>query len=144
MVSFAFAEEDPITRLKDDTLKFFKPVTGSITSVEGDKVEMDIGRKNDMMPGMRLNILSEGEPFIHPVTGEKLGRVESMTGKVEIKDAQEQTASGVIVEGKAKAGDKVRISGTKVKVLFCQDKKIDWYLRTNFIETERYRKDRND
>jgi hypothetical protein len=132
MVSFAFAEEDPITRLKDDTLKFFKPVTGSITSVEGDKVEMDIGRKNDMMPGMRLNILSEGEPFIHPVTGEKLGRVESMTGKVEIKDAQEQTASGVIVEGKAKAGDKVRISGTKVKVLFCQDKKIDWYLADEY------------
>jgi hypothetical protein len=132
MVSFAFAEEDPITRLKDNTLKFFKPVTGSITSVEGDKVEMDIGRKNDMMPGMRLNILSEGEPFIHPVTGEKLGRVESMTGKVEIKDAQEQTASGVIVEGKAKAGDKVRISGTKVKVLFCQDKKIDWYLADEY------------
>jgi hypothetical protein len=128
---FAFAEEDPITRLKDNTLKFLA-VTGKITSVEGNKVEMDIGRKNDIMPGMRLNILSEGEPFIHPVTGEKLGRVESMTGKVEVKDVQEQTASGVIVEGKTKAGDKVRISGTKVKVLFCQDKKIDWYLADEY------------
>ncbi len=132
MVSFAFAEEDPITRLKDNTLKFFQPVTGKITGVEGDKVEMDIGRKNEIMPGMRLNILSEGEPFIHPVTGEKLGRVESMTGKVEVKDVQEQTATGVIVEGKGKASDKVRISGTKVKLLFCQDKKIDWYLADEY------------
>ncbi|RPI34001.1 MAG: hypothetical protein EHM54_10060, partial [Nitrospiraceae bacterium] len=132
MVSFAFAEEDPITRLKDSTLMFFKPVTGKITSVEGNKAEMDIGRKNEIMPGMRLNVLSEGEPFIHPVTGEMLGRVESMTGKVEVKDVREETSSGVIVEGNAKAGDKVRISGTKVKVLFCQDKKIDWYLADEY------------
>ena len=132
MVSFAFAEEDPITRLKDSTLMFFKPVTGKITSVEGNKAEMDIGRKNDIMPGMRLNVLSEGEPFIHPVTGEMLGRVESITGKVEVKDVREETAAGVIVEGNAKAGDKVRISGTKVKVLFCQDKKIDWYLADEY------------
>ena len=132
MVSFVFAEEDPITRLKDSTLKFFRPVTGKITSMEGNKAEMDIGRKNEIMPGMRLNVLSEKEPFIHPVTGEMLGRVESMTGKVEVKDVREETSTGVIVEGNAKAGDKVRISGTKVKVLFCQDKKIDWYLADEY------------
>ena len=128
MASFAIAEEDPITRLKDSTLKFFSPVTGKITSVEGNKIVMDIGLKNEIMPGMRLNILSEGEAFIHPVTREMLGRVESVTGKVEVKDVQPEMSFGVLVEGKAKTGDKVRISGTKVKILFCQDKKIDWYL----------------
>jgi hypothetical protein len=128
MASFAIAEEDPITRLKDGTLKFFSPITGKVTSVEGNKVVMDIGLKNEVMPGMRLNILSEGEAFIHPVTKEMLGRVESATGKVEIKDVQPETATGVLVEGKAKSGDRVRISGTKVKILFCQDKQIDWYL----------------
>ncbi|MFZ2197815.1 MAG: VCBS repeat-containing protein [Thermodesulfovibrionales bacterium] len=128
MVSFAFAEEDPITALKDSTLKFFKPVSGTITGVEGNKVVIDIGLKNEIMSGMRLNVLSEGEPFIHPVTREMLGRVESATGKVEVKDVQQEISSGLILEGKAKPGDKVRISATKVKVLFCQDKKIDWYL----------------
>ncbi|MDH4233048.1 MAG: VCBS repeat-containing protein, partial [Nitrospirota bacterium] len=132
LVSSAFAEEDPLTRLKDSTLEFFKPVTGKIIGVEGDKIEMDIGRKNEILPGMRLNILSEGEPFVHPVTGEMLGRVESMTGKVEVKDVREETSAGVLVEGNAKTGDKVRISGTKVKVLFCQDKKIDWYLADEY------------
>ena len=84
MASFAFAETDPITMLKDSTLKFFNPVNGKITSVEDKKIVMDIGLKNEILPGMRLNILSEGEPFIHPVTREMLGRVESVTGKVEI------------------------------------------------------------
>jgi hypothetical protein len=128
MASFAFAEADPITILKDNTLKFLNPVSGRITSVEGKKVVMDIGLKNEIMPGMRLNVLSEGEPFIHPVTREMLGRVESVTGKVEVKDVQSEISTGLLVAGNAKAGDKVRISGTKVKVLFCQDKKIDWYL----------------
>src|SRR5574340_1198540 len=105
MASFAFAEEDPINALKDGTLKFFKPVSGKITSVEGNRVVMDIGLKNEIMPGMRLNVLSEGEPFIHPVTREMLGRVESASGKVEIKDAQQEISSGLIVEGKAKAGE---------------------------------------
>jgi len=132
MASFAFAVEDPITALKESTLKFFKPVSGEITGVDGNKVVIDIGLKNEIMSGMRLNVLSEGEPFIHPVTREMLGRVESATGKVEIKDVQQETSSGLIVEGKAKAGDKVRISATKVKVLFCQDKKIDWYLADEY------------
>ena len=132
VASSAFAEEDPITALKDSTLKLFKPVSGKITGVEGNKVVMDIGLKNEIMSGMRLNVLSEGEPFIHPVTREMLGRVESVTGKMEVKDVQQEISTGLIVEGKAKAGDKVRISGTKVKVLFCQDKKMDWYLADEY------------
>jgi len=132
MASFAFAEEDPTTILKDNTLKLFKPVSGKITGIEGNKVVIDLGLKNEITPGMRLNILSEGEPFIHPVTREMLGRVESVTGKMEVKDVQQETSNGLVVEGKAKAGDKVRISGTKVKVLFCQDKKMDWYLADEY------------
>src|SRR4030043_523409 len=102
MASFAFAEEDPITALKDSTLKLFKPVSGKITSVEGNKVVIDIGLKNEIISGMRLNILSEGEPFIHPVTREMLGRVEAVTGKVEVKDVQQEVSNGLLVEGKAK------------------------------------------
>jgi len=132
MASFAFAKEDPITVLKDSTLKFFHPVTGKITGVEGNKVVMDIGLKNEIMSGMRLNILSEGGPFIHPVTKELLGRLEAITGKVEIKDAQSETSTALIIKGNAKAGDKVRISGAKVKMMFCQDKKIDWYLADEY------------
>ena len=132
MASFAFAEDDPFTRLKDNTLKFFHPVTGKITGVDGKKIVMDIGLKNEIMTGMRLNVLSEGEPFIHPVTREIIGKVESVTGKVEVKELQPETSTGLLVEGKAKVGDRVRISGTKVKMLFCQDKKTDWYLADDY------------
>src|SRR4030042_3632269 len=101
MASFAFAEEDPTTTLRDSTLRFFKPVSGKITGVEGNKVVIDIGLKNEIISGMRLNILSEGEPFIHPVTREMLGKVEAVTGKVEVKDVQQEVSNGLLVEGKA-------------------------------------------
>lgn len=128
IASFAFAEEDPITALKDDTLKFFQPVTGRITGVDDKKITMDVGLKNGIMPGMRLNILSEGEPFIHPVTKEVLGKVELLSGKVEVKNVREENSDGLVINGNAKAGDQVRISGGKVKLMFCQDKNIDWHL----------------
>ena len=40
-----------------------------------------------------------------------------------------------MVEGEVKEGDKVRISETKIKLFFCQDKDIDWS-----IADEYYRK----
>lgn len=132
LVASAFAEDDPMVRLRDHTLKFFRPVTGKITALEDKKAAMDIGLKNDIISGMRLHVLSEGEPFIHPVTREVIGKIESVTGKVEVKEVQQDTSVGLLIEGNAKAGDRVRMSGSKVKVLFCQDKKIDWYLADDY------------
>jgi hypothetical protein len=124
----AFAENDPMTRLKDETLKYFQPATGRITEVDGAKIIMDIGLNSGIRAGMRLNILSQGEPFIHPVTKEVLGKVELLSGKVELKDVVQEKSEGILITGNAKTGDEVRISGTKVKLMFAQDKNIDWYL----------------
>ncbi len=122
------AGEDPVTKLKDDTMAYFKPQTGKIARLEGDKVFISIGEKEGLKPGMRLRVLREGTPFVHPVTGELLGSVESTVGKVEIKDVQAESSSGSIVDGDAKEGDRVRLSETKVRIFFCQTKSIDWYL----------------
>jgi hypothetical protein len=128
IASVAFSEEDPMTRLKDETLKFFQPVSGRITRVDDNKILMDIGLENGIKPGMRLNILSEGEPFIHPVTKEVLGKVELLSGKAEVKEVREENSVGALVNGNAKTGDQVRISAAKIKLMFCQDRNIDWYL----------------
>jgi hypothetical protein len=126
--SFSMAADDPLEKLKDQTLQFFKPVSGKITRVEGITITFETDSKESLRPGMRLNILREGEPFRHPVTREILGRVESHAGKAEVRDIQGSLATGAVVEGTAKEGDRVRISETKVKMAFIQEKKIDWYL----------------
>lgn len=132
MISAAAGDNNLLDTFRDSTLSYFRPLTGNIIRVEGKSVTMTFGEKDAVKPGMRLKVLREGAPFVHPVTKELLGKVESMIGKVEIREVQAESATGVIVEGEAKEGDKVRVSDTKVKMFFCQAKNIDWYLADEY------------
>lgn len=126
------AEQDPVTKLKDNIMTYFKPQSGKVVRLEGGKVFISVGEKEGLKPGMRLRVLREGAPFVHPVTKELLGNMEATVGKIEIKDVQTESSSGIMVEGQAKEGDHVRLSETKVRLFFCQDKSIDWYLADDF------------
>jgi hypothetical protein len=128
MAAAAYAENDPLVKLADDTVSYFKPVTGTITHAEGKTVTLSIGEKGLLKTGMRLKVMRQGAPFIHPVTKEMLGRIESTVGRVEVKGVEAGAATAVVVEGDAKEGDKVRISDTTVRLFFYQDKGVDWYL----------------
>ncbi len=129
MVSAAWGADDPMVRLKDHTLSYFTPLSGSITRVDGKQVAITPSSDKDVMKqGMRIKVLRDGAPFIHPVTKEVLGKVETTVGKVEVREVSGGKAAGTIVEGEAREGDKVRIPATKVRMLFVQDKSIDWYL----------------
>ncbi|MBI5635160.1 MAG: VCBS repeat-containing protein [Nitrospirae bacterium] len=131
MSSLVFGADDPLMRLTNETLQFFKPVSGKIIGVEGATITAEMNVKDGLSAGMRLNILREGEPFRHPVTREILGRVESKAGKAEIRTVQGDQVTGTIIDGTAHAGDKLRLSETKVKMVFVQDKTVDWYLGDN-------------
>ncbi|MDP2156661.1 MAG: VCBS repeat-containing protein [Nitrospirota bacterium] len=128
MSSLVFGADDPMIRLTNETLQFFKPASGKILSVEGNTITAEMNTKDGLRTGMRLNILKEGEPFRHPVTNEILGRMESQAGKAEVRTIQGDQIAGTVVEGTARVGDKLRLSETKVKMVFIQDKTVDWYL----------------
>ncbi len=130
--SAAWGEAGPLAKLGDATLSYFMPVTGTVTKVEGKDVFMTFGEKGSLRPGMRLKVLREGESFVHPVTKEALGKVESIVGKVELKQIAADPVIGSAVEGSIKEGDKVLISDVKVRVFFCQDKGMDWYLADEY------------
>lgn len=128
MASFSAAADDPLGKLTDETLQFFKPVSGKIIRVESGMITFEVGPSDTLRPGMRLNILSEGEPFRHPVTREILGNIETQSGRAEVREVKGNLIDAAIVEGSAKVGDNVRISATRVKMVFVQEKRIDWYL----------------
>jgi hypothetical protein len=131
----AYADDNPLNRMKDETISYFKPMTGEITILEDKKVVINLGTKDSVKIGMRFNILREEAPFRHPVTKKLLGKLESSVGRLEIKEAGLDSSIGAIIEGEAKEGDKVRISGVKVNMLFCQSKDIDWYLADSYYRT---------
>lgn len=128
LVSFAAAADDPLKVLSESTISYFTPLTGKVTAVDGKNITASTTEKGPVRPGMRLNVLREGAPFIHPVSKEVLGNIEARVGRIEVLSADPQSFSGLVIEGEAKQGDKVRLSDTKTRVLFCQDKSVDWYL----------------
>src|SRR4030065_2988534 len=102
----AYADDNPLDRMRDETISYFKPMTGKITMVEDKKVVVNIGAKDSVKTGMRFNILREEAPFKHPVTKETLGKLESSVGSLEIKEAGPDSSVGAIMRGDAKEGDK--------------------------------------
>ncbi len=127
-------EKNPLDTLRDFTAGMFMPVSGKVLSVREGKVTIDIGAKDSMHPGMRLNVLREEAPFRHPVTKQLLGRLESLVGKIEIKEIGNDTSTAIIIQGTAGEGDKVRISEIKINLLFCQSKGIDWSLSDSYYK----------
>jgi hypothetical protein len=123
-----YAGDGPLPELTDTTLSFFKAMTGRIIRIEDRQAVIDIGDKQGIKTGMRLTVLREQTPFRHPVTKEVLGNLESLTGKLEIQEVSENSSVGIVLEGNAQEGDKVRISEVKVDILFCQSKDVNWQL----------------
>lgn len=119
--------------MKEETISYFKPLTGRVMNVEGQKVFINLGAKDSVKIGMRFTILREGATFIHPVTKKPLGKVESYIGKIEIKEVSSDLSIGIVLEGDVKEGDKVRISEKQINILFCQSKDADWTLADTYF-----------
>ncbi|MFY9270031.1 MAG: hypothetical protein WAO55_09825 [Candidatus Manganitrophaceae bacterium] len=65
-------------------LTYFPKVTGTVVSVEGDRVTVDFGAEKGVGQGILLTVYREKEPFFHPVTGVPLGRFEEVAGTIEV------------------------------------------------------------
>ena len=132
--STAAYADDSLDRMRDETMSYFKPIAGRIVTVEDKSVTVNLGVKDSVKPGMRLNILREEAPFKHPVTGEPLGRLEALMGKLVIREAGQDSSKGEIIEGSAKEGDTVRISEIPVNLLFCQSRDTNWYTADSYYK----------
>lgn len=132
LASVAQGKNDPLEKLKTDALSYFSTLSGTVTGVEGDKITLSVGAKDMVRKGMRVKVMREGVPFIHPVTGEVVGKVEAPVGKMEIRNVSRDTSSGILIKGKARKGDKISLPSAGVKMLFCQEKGVNWYLADEF------------
>ena len=128
----AYAEDNPLNKMLDETMSYFKPLTARVITAEDRKITVDIGAKAGARKGMRFQVLREEAPFIHPVTKEPFGKLEALVGKAEIKEVDADSSRAEIIEGSAREGDKIRISEIKVNVLFCQSKDTDWHLADSY------------
>ncbi len=96
----------------------FPKVTGQVIGLEQERVLVDLGSKDKVIPGLEMQIYRQGEEFKHPYTGQVLGRLDRDVGRLRILEVHEnfsaaeviQQAEGTVVQ----QGDHVRVTTARV------------------------------
>lgn len=128
-------KKDPIEQLKEETLSFFQPIQGRVTAIDGSSIKISFDRKESVIKGMRLQVFKEGADFIHPVTKERIGKMEIPVGIVEIESFSDGQVIARTIKGKAEdfGQAKVKIPALKPRILFYQGS-IDWFLGDSYYQ----------
>ena len=69
-----------------------------VTVVEGAEVIIDAGHEDGLTVTAKVTLLREGEPIVHPLTGEVLGMPQEPVGVVQIYEADAHIARGGLVK----------------------------------------------
>ena len=70
--------------------------TTVVVRVEGTQVVLGAGRLDGLVRGAEVTLLREGDPIIHPLTGEELGVPQEPVGLVKIAAVADRQARGTM------------------------------------------------
>ena len=70
----------------------------TVVEVSGPEVTLGAGSQHGMVMAAEVTLLREGEPIVHPLTGQILGVPQEPVGMVHVFEVQEQTAKARLVK----------------------------------------------
>ncbi|MEW6599563.1 MAG: hypothetical protein AB1499_01195 [Nitrospirota bacterium] len=123
-----------IYKARDEVLGYFVPANADIVSVEGRTLKIRPGDNDHVRKGMRFSVFRQGAPFYHPVTNELIGYTEDLAGRIEITGdgPVDGLYEGTIISGDIRQGDIARVSTSRIKLAFFQDRTADWSVSEAF------------
>jgi hypothetical protein len=96
----------------------FPKVTGRVIGLERERVLVDLGAKNQVIPGLELQVYREGQEFRHPYTGQILGKLDRDVGRIRVLEVHPNFSAAEIIqqtEGTmVQQGDHVRVTSARV------------------------------
>ena len=99
----------------------FPHLQGEVVDVQGEQLYLNLGARDQVLEGMRLNAFREGKELTSPTTGEVLGRLEEDLGTVTVTQVAETYAVAMPENaadgGRVHAGDKVRITAGRLSLV---------------------------
>jgi hypothetical protein len=135
-LAYGAASDNAISGLRGDVLAYFNPSSGTVAGVGESVVKIQLNNENTAINGMRFDVFRKGAPFHHPVTGELIGYSEDKVGTIEVmEEASVGEYTCKAIKGDIKTGDTVRITSSKIKLAFFQDRKADWALSEAFFQS---------
>jgi hypothetical protein len=108
------------TLMADDFIKTSQPVEGTVVSLDGNQIFLDLGQASGAQPGQELTVYRKGEVFHHPLTGKPLGRYEEHLGYAQIRRVFPQFSEATFVpipdRPAPQEGDGARVSRGRIKI----------------------------
>ena len=103
--------EDITEEVKKLAIKIYNDmplVEGYVVNVDGDQVYLDLGLESSVRRGTKVVVYREGNPIIHPVNGEVLGKKIIQIGEMIVVQSQEKFSVARLLNCKEQinAGDK--------------------------------------
>ncbi len=97
----------------------FPPVEGTVLSVDGDTLTLDLKQGQAIEKGDHLDLIRFGEDLIHPVSKKKIGRKETDLGKIEIVQIRRDFSLAKVLEPgtEVRPGDGARSPFNKLAFL---------------------------
>jgi hypothetical protein len=96
----------------------FPKVTGRVIGLERERVLLDLGAKDRVIPGLELQVYREGQEFKHPFTGQVLGKLDRDVGRVRVLEVHPNFSAAEVIhqaEGTlVQQGDHVRVTSARV------------------------------
>jgi hypothetical protein len=103
-----------------DVVAAFPPIEGLVVQVDGDRIYMDLAKKDGVLLGQEFTVFRKGEVFLHPNSGKPLGRYEDILGYAQVQRVEPafSEAAFVPVEGRSqpRPEDGVRITRGRIRV----------------------------
>lgn len=75
-------------------------ISGYVIKVEGERVTLDLGTAHNVRKGMKCHVYREGEPIVHPVTNQVIGKAIVEVCEVQLLEVFESYATAVVVKTK--------------------------------------------
>jgi hypothetical protein len=106
--------------MAEDFIKTSQPVDGTVVSLDGNQIFLDLGQGSGAQPGQELTVFRKGEVFHHPLTGKPLGRYEELLGYAQIRRVFPQFSEAAFVpvpdRSVPQPGDGARVSRGRIKI----------------------------
>jgi hypothetical protein len=125
-----------IGNARNRVLAYFNRVDGSVENVDNGSALIRVTGQTRLIKGMRFSVFRDGGIFHHPVTNEPIGSSDEYIGRMEVTD--DEPADGLylcaILHGGISAGDKIRITSSRIKLAFFQDRSSEWTISELFYD----------
>ncbi len=75
-------------------------VSGYVIQLESQRLTLDLGRANNVRKGMKCHVYREGEPIVHPVTNQVIGKAIAEICEVQLVEVFDSYSIATITKAK--------------------------------------------